>query len=266
MLLEYLIETKEKAESVISLITDPEMASTTKMLTDNHFIVTIQMKSNSEDAAKKLSDVNDSVIKVASPTVLSNGAAAYFNKTLFPLVNDFERKLRKLLYAASALKPDEKDTIEKLEEQDFGKIFDTLFLDRRYWEIVKGFVGGNKKTGEAWTGYSYELKDFLERQTENLLWDRLLPDHVPLLRERFAEIRLKRNDIMHAHNINRIEYNKARRLFEDVNKELDDAIEGLADGALIPDTYNEEINDAVYLMTENGDYITDQDGNRLVIG
>ena len=157
MLLEYLIETEEKAEAALSSITDSDMASSKKRLTESYFIVAIEMKSNSGDAAKKLSDINDNVIEVASPTVLSNGAAAYFNKTLFPLVNDFERKLRKLLYAASALKSGEKDTIGKLEEQDFGTIFDTLFLDRKYWDRVKGFVGGNKKTGEGWTGYSYEL-------------------------------------------------------------------------------------------------------------
>ena len=71
---------------------------------------------------------------------------------------------------------------------------------------------------------------------------------------------------MHAHNIDKTEYIKSRKLFKAVNQELDAAIERLADGAFIPDTYNKDIGEAVYLMTENGDYITDHEGNRLVIG
>ena len=180
MVLEYLIETEENADKAISVIaSSPEITTSKKPLTDQHFIVAIEMKGDSEPNAKKLSDINDLIVSNAAPTVLSNGAAAYFNKVLFPLVNDFERKLRKLLYAASALKPTEKDTIGNLEEQDFGTIFDALFLDRDFWNRVKGFVGGNKKTGEGWSGYYYELKDFLDNEKEDLLWDRLLPEQVP---------------------------------------------------------------------------------------
>ena len=264
MLLEYLVETEEKADKAISLASD--FSTSKKKLTGDYYIVAVEMKSNSEDAAKKLSDINETIVSGISPTVLANGAAAYFNKVLYPFVNDFERKLRKLLYAASALKPAEKNTIGNLEEQDFGTIFDLLFLDRDYWNRVKGFVGGNKKSGDGWSGYSYELNAFLCNETENLLWDRLLPNQVPHLREQFSEIRFRRNDIMHAHNINKTEYIKTRKLFKTVNQELDVTIEGLADGVLIPDTYNMEIDEAVYLVTENGDYITDHEGNRLVIG
>ena len=62
---------------------------------------------------------------------------------------------------------------------------------------------------------------------------------------------------MHAHNINKSEFNKARNLFKSVNEELDKAINGLADGALIPDTYNQEIKDAFLLVTDKGEVLTD---------
>ena len=70
---------------------------------------------------------------------------------------------------------------------------------------------------------------------------------------------------MHAHNINKTDYSKTRKLFETVNQELDAAIEDLADGALIPDTYNKEIEDAFFLVTDSGDYLTDEMGNRLIV-
>lgn len=260
MLLEYLVETEMMADKAVSLASD--YSTSKKKLIGDYFIVAVEMKSNSQKAAKNLSDMNEIIVSAIAPTILTNGAAAYFNKVLFPFVNDFERKLRKLLYAASTLKPSEKNTIGKLEEQDFGTIFDMLFLDRDYWNKVKTFVNGKN---QGWSGYSYELNAFLSNETENLLWDRLLPNQVPLLRKQFNEIRSIRNDTMHARNINKAEYVRARRLLEDVNHELDAAIEGLADGALIPDTYNKEIDEAVYLVTENGDCITDYEGNGLVI-
>lgn len=260
MVLEYLIKTEQNADKVISIVADSELITSKKKLTDNQYIVAVEMKGESESNAKKLSDINDSIMFAVAPTILSNGAAGYFNKVLFPLVNDFERKLRKLLYAASALKPGEKDTIINLEEKDFGTIFDALFLDSEFWNRVKSYVCGNKKTGESWSGYYYELKTFLDNENEDLLWDRLLPEQVPLLREKFEEIRLRRNDIMHAHNINKTEFGKTRKIFEKVNQELDNAIEGLADGALIPDTYNKEIEDVFFLVTDSGAYLTDENG------
>ena len=69
---------------------------------------------------------------------------------------------------------------------------------------------------------------------------------------------------MHAHNINKTVYNKTRKLFESVNRELDDAIEGLADGILIPNTYNKEIEKAFFLLSDDGDYLTDEEGVPLI--
>ena len=262
MVLEYLIETEEKAQKVSSISDDSEVSFSKKQLSESRYIVVFEIKGESENVAKKLSDINDLVLGIESPIVLSNGAASYFNKVLFPLVNDFERKLRKLLYAASALKPSENNIIKNLEEQDFGQIFDMLFLDREYSNRVKSFVGGRSE--KSWTGYSYELRSFLANETENILWDRLLPGQVSLLREQFAEIRLRRNAIMHAHNINKYDFFKTRKMFEAVNQELDKSIMGLADGALIPNSYNQEIANAFFLATEDGQIITDEQGIPLI--
>lgn len=264
MLLEYLIETEENADKVVAEIAGSELHVSKKKLNDNHFIVSIELKGESEITAKALSDINERIVNFITLIVLSNGPAAYFNKVLFPLVNDFERKLRKLLYAASALKPSEKDVIGNLENKDFGRIFDALFLDNDYLNRVKAFVVGNKKNGEIWSGYSYELHGFLSNETENPLWDRLLPGQVPTLRKQFSQIRLKRNDIMHAHNISKSEYISIRKLFNTVNQELDYSIEKLADGALIPNSYNQEIEDAIFLVTENGEYLSTEDGVPLI--
>lgn len=49
-------------------------------------------------SAKILSKTNDYIMSKFNPTILTNESAAYFNKSLYPYFNEFERKLRKLLY------------------------------------------------------------------------------------------------------------------------------------------------------------------------
>lgn len=73
------------------------------------------------------------------PTVLSNGCAAYYNKFLYPYFNEFERKLRKLLYLKSALSEDKRDseTIKDLESKDLGAIFALLFADPQFNQDVR---------------------------------------------------------------------------------------------------------------------------------
>ena len=255
MLLEYLADSEYKADDCLSLVDRTNTTAYKRPLNEIYYIVSIETKVNDETAAKLLSDINERIISNLSVTVLSNGSAEYFNKALYPLANDFERKLRKLLYAASALKPDKGKVIAGLETMDFGTLFEMLFLDQEYYKNVKTYVNG--KSEVPWTGFSSDLLAFINNEKENLLWDRLLYGQVPLLRSSFNEIRNRRNDIMHAHNINKSEFNKARNLFKSVNEELDKAINGLADGALIPDTYNQEIKDAFLLVTDKGEVLTD---------
>ena len=254
MLLEYLIESEENAEKCRELLNDGSLGFTKKKFINDTYIITITTKSEDKSSANKLSDINIQIVDLYNPIVLINGSASYYNRVLFPLVNDFERKLRTLLYTASKLKPDQENTIENLENKDLGAIFKMVFLDQNYVQKVKNFVGckdgnGSKDKNRAWQGYSSDLRKYLEEETEDLLWDRLLPGQVPTLREEFTEIRIRRNEVMHAHNIDKADFNKTKKLFKKVNEELDRSIEQLGDGSFIPDDYNQEINKAVIFIS-----------------
>ena len=157
------------------------------------------------------------------PTVLTNECSAYFNKALYPTVNEFERKLRKLLYLASSLRGDEKsqNVIVRLEEQDLGTIFEMLFSDAIFVKKAKETV---TKT-LSWQFTRAELLDALNKLDENKLWTVLLGDDcAKTLCESFSELRNYRNDVMHAHDIGYERFNAAQKLFKKVNNELDLAI------------------------------------------
>lgn len=183
----------------------------------------ISVGGESKDAARILDPLNRQVCEKYKPTVLTNECSAYFNKALYPTVNEFERKLRKLLYLASSLRGDEKsqNVIVRLEEQDLGTIFEMLFSDAIFVKKAKETV---TKT-LSWQFTRAELLDALNKLDENKLWTVLLGDDcAKTLCESFSELRNYRNDVMHAHDIGYERFNAAQKLFKKVNNELDLAI------------------------------------------
>ena len=177
---------------------------------------------NDEASAKYLSALNDDIVQKYHPTVLTNDSSAYFNKVLFPDINEFERKLRKLLYLKSALSSNPKDaqTIKNLEEKDLGDIFTLLFSDTKFVNSVKKSV--NDRT---WQFTKVEILGAIQSLDENTLWDELMNRNaVPLLRSKFVDLKDFRNDVMHAHNMDTKAFLTAKRLIKNINEQLDSEI------------------------------------------
>ncbi len=176
-----------------------------------------------ETSAKQLSALDEYVRANFNVTVLKNGCSAYFNKRLYPEINEFENGLRKLLYLTSAINHDEKSSanISDLESQDFGQIFTLLFIDTV-------FVGKAKETVKNRNRDLFskaEVIAAIEAMDENTLWDALLgKDTVPTLRKRFNDVRTYRNDVMHSHYISWEKYRDILELYKTINTELDKAL------------------------------------------
>ena len=186
------------------------------------WIASYSMVGDNETGAKILSEVNEYIVNKFSPTVLSNGSSAYFNRMLFPCINEFERKLRKLLYLKSALNKGDKavENISGLESKDLGDIFTLMFTDENFIKSVKTTV--NDKT---WAFTKDEIIKSLNEIVENTRWNRLIgPSAVSELKNHFVIAKNYRNDTMHAHNINTKTYKDAKRLFEKINDQLDEEI------------------------------------------
>lgn len=181
------------------------------------------LTSMNEDSARKLSEVHDFIINY-SPMTLTCESSEYYNKMLFPLVNEFERKLRKLLYLTSSISENKtaRGIIQNLESRTLGDIFDLLFVDQNFVNNVKMRVNG---TGEYKGKGHYpklSIQSFISDIEEHTLWDSLFEgDCVSTIKARFSDVYDYRNDVMHAHNIQKKQYGQARYLFDKINKELD---------------------------------------------
>jgi hypothetical protein len=219
MIQEYLFTSDEHRHAVEQYA--PESCEKDIYDIDNSdcWIVTYSKEGTNESSAKILSSVHSYIVNNFHPTVLSNECSAYYNKALYPHFNEFERKLRKLLYLKSALSRDAKGSalIKDLESKDFGEIFTLLFSDAQFVQGTKALV--NNKT---WQFTKDEILAAIEAISENTVWDNLIgKDAVPLLRSDFAKVKSFRNDIMHAHSMETAKYNEAAKLIKEINKQLD---------------------------------------------
>ncbi len=219
MIQEYLFSGKNHRKEVEQYTYKSVKVETYGIEYSDCWIAMFSLDGENSNNAKTLSAVNDYVVTNFHPTVLSNGCSAYYNKALYPHFNEFERKLRKLLYLKSALSKNTNDTevIKDLEKKDLGEIFTLLFSDAQFVKDVKKTV--NDKT---WQFTKIEILTALQQITENTLWDHLIGDGaVPLLRSDFAQVQSFRNDIMHAHSMGTESYNSALKLIEKINEQLD---------------------------------------------
>lgn len=216
MIQEYLFVSNKNLEEAKAYKPEGIKTTWTQMENTDNWIVSYSLPRESFENAKRLSDLNLFVTERYNPTVLVNDSAALYNKRLYPIVNEFERLLRKTLYLKGTLHQGEKAVanLKNLEEQEFGKLFDLLFADDDFIKEVKERVNS-----KSWKYSKNEILESIQKLSENTLWD-LLFTEPHILRERFVEVRKYRNAVMHAHNIDTDTYDNAKNLFLTINKEL----------------------------------------------
>ena len=140
MIQEYLFTSDQYKADLENLSISPKVTKEITTIENSKcWTLLISVPGVSMEAAKILDPLNRKVCENYRPTVLANECSAYFNKALYPIVNEFERKLRKLLYLASSLHGDENSqkVIVGLEEQELGNIFETLFSDAAFVKKAK---------------------------------------------------------------------------------------------------------------------------------
>lgn len=222
MIQEYLFIDNTHREAVEKYVPDKATREIHDIDNSTCWIVTYSLSKENEDSAKALSQINKYVVDHFMPTVLTNESSAYYNRKLYPHINEFERKLRKLLYLKSAIYHGEKkiDNIRDLESKDLGVIFELLFTDAEFVKSVRTKV--NEKT---WQFTKKEIVAVLQSITEDTVWNNLLgTEAVTSLSENFLTVKNYRNDVMHAHNIDTETYREAKKLFSEINGQLDSEI------------------------------------------
>ena len=203
----------------------------------------------SETDASYLSLLNEEIICKFSPIVLINESAEYFNKNLYPLINKFERLLRKFLFLRVAIYDVKKfeHIIKDIESKDFGDIYNILFVDSNFCKNVRDKI----KNATTRSG----MIEILENSEENTAWDMLVSNgKLSLIKDNFDVLKIYRNDVMHAHNISEDTYKKAKKLFNNVNSELETEINEMIefkDTYHKPEEHKENLYETLVAANEN---------------
>ncbi|MBE6948484.1 MAG: hypothetical protein E7456_01435 [Ruminococcaceae bacterium] len=278
MKIEYIIKGKDYQELVKNVIplSAESLTITTvnKKLTGvNNYILYVEINGKNISCAKILSKIAEEIEHILNEKKityyqLTDEPSNLFAKKLYPLVCEFETKLRKLVYyalfdldkEASEVAIDQLKQIKKyskithiptenyLERITLGEFFSFLF-DNRYFideakEKTKNIVNDIDKTVTK-----KELQEIIDKIEEKTIWKRLFAEIFSdfSLPNIHREIFFTRNDVMHFHNITHKDYQKASTMLRKINKELDIQLDkGII---LEKTTENVEIISAQYAMS-----------------
>lgn len=186
------------------------------------WIVKYEKSGNSEKDAKQSSDICMRVYQEFSPIIVTDESSEYFNKSLYPLVNKFERLLRKFLYLKVSQCDEDKfrNIVTDIDQKDFGDIYTMLFVDSSFRAAARDKIKKLNTRAEM-----FEAIDSLQESTA---WHMLVGDAVlSIVKDNFDLVKEYRNDVMHAHNISWDKYKKAKKLFSDANTDLEKEISQL---------------------------------------
>ena len=159
--------------------------------------------------------------------LISSGSSQFFCGILYPLVSNFETQLRYALYISRALYNSENiDTScfllkigkseYKIEELDFGQIYEAVFTDKSIQEEIKNL------TSKKWS--KTDLINYIQSWKENTMWQNMVGENYDYIENNFLKLKEFRNHVMHSHLIDFDTYDNAKRTLESATKELKKAI------------------------------------------
>ncbi len=154
-------------------------------------------------------------------------SSQFFCSQLYPLIVQFETKLRYALYISQALYNQGKvdatsflytvgKTKKSIEDTDFGEIYESIFADANFKPTLM------KQYSENLT--KADLLKIIQATEENTEWQKIIGKDYNYIESHFLEIKSYRNHVMHNHLISFDTYNKAFRTLLAANNELDRAI------------------------------------------
>ncbi|MFI3307407.1 MAG: hypothetical protein R3Y21_02450 [Mycoplasmatota bacterium] len=224
MIQQYLVNGEKNIDNIFleKIKVDKIKFEINKLTNTDLVVITYECKNNDENMAQKMSEIHENLIKTKNIVILANESSQYFCKKLYPIINEFEMNLRKLLYLSSSIKNSVAgvENIKKLEEKDLGEIFELLFTDTNYNAKVKKEINN-----KSWKFTREEITSVFNEFEENTLWNKLLGENrVESLVKNFLKVKNIRNDVMHAHEITYEMFKMSKKLYTKINEEIENEI------------------------------------------
>ena len=209
----------------------------------DNYLLTLSTADNTEEGAKALSEIHGKFKTLFEENkiyyrILTNGAAQFYAKELYPVICGFETQLRKFVHStlfdvdevaqkriAEGLKanvPSLKgcNNIKKvdfLERATLGDVYYFLFQKIDICAQIETYITAKKGKYNK-----EELIKFVENIPETSIWEEFFAKEFSdsELPNMLKEISVYRNDVMHFHDIDYSTYTKAKEELKKANKDL----------------------------------------------
>lgn len=189
-----------------------------KKVQDIHglYFVAFETRDETQKGAKDLSSISEIIINYKQDAYISiNEAAAFFNLSLYPEFNTFERNLRRLIYII-AIKSNDNEIAKyanKIEGSNFNELMNRLFNNTTPLKNIK------KRTNQA---------DFLGQMTEKhinhlpekSLWSYFVTQE-SYLAKTYDKIIDYRDSVMHAENMSFKKFIVIKHTIDSANTEVE---------------------------------------------
>ena len=257
MKIEYIIEGDAYKKAIKGMIPKEQKGikittKNSKISGVNNYVLSISCEGENINNAKTLSGISSSLTpKIESVGtkfyMLIDEPSSYFAQKLYPLVCEFETKLRKFIYLAlfdldeqankvvfEKLKTNSKKAIGDvkevpktnfLEKATLGEVFFFLFDNSEFINEAKSKTNTIVNDIERYATKA-ELIERISQIEEKTIWNKLFAQNfsdfnLPLV---YRELFTLRNDTMHFHTITYDKFENAKKLFQKTNFELDEQI------------------------------------------
>lgn len=198
--------------------------------TDIHIYEFSCKQANDEDMAKKLDNLTKRLKQIFKNQFITvnSECSQFFCSQLYPLIVDFETKLRYAFYISRSLYESGSVDVKSffidmgkesktIEDADFGDIYQFVFTDKAFNLNVKKAVNEKAMTKS-------DFIKTIQSLDESTMWQNWVGNDYGFIEENFLDIKSFRNDVMHNHLIDFERYEKAKKIIKKANDTLDRAI------------------------------------------
>ncbi len=252
MIIEYLID-KDKYKKLLKEINFTALnglevkSRNSKTQGKDNFILRLYSPDDSKKGKKALSDINKLVKEKLSENnitfrLLFNEVSQDYAKQLFPLLCEFETKLRKFIQSVlfDLNEEAEKRICKKLEnnkiinakiqklgynfleDAELGGLIPFLFANYDLYAEIDDF----KKKAENRCASREDIIDFIKNSKKKTIWEEFFAENFSdsILPKKIQEIKSYRNAVMHFHEIDEEYFVKAKIEISEGIKDLDKQI------------------------------------------
>lgn len=227
MVIEFLTQEKNIRSKLKGVIEDGVSLSFISQIERKATLIRFEVKESSIAAAKKLEKMYETVNQLKISVPVLDERSQFYHSKLFPLINNYECLLRKLLIVSGTqnkekIKSNDYNQLMKLECYDLSMLHKLLFTDQNFNAQVKSIFTEESK-------HRYTKEELIKKLSginEEPLWDKLfVKDLLIDLRVSFTRLKDYRNIVMHARVITYEEFVAAKKLFTKINKQIKTEIE-----------------------------------------